>query len=99
MSPQRPTSQTSPSVPELIRGWKWIAYVPAEGQAWLAERPTLTQMPQGRVVYVAGDAASAIYGVVSGAFRIYLTSARGDEVTLEEGLAKTIGYFRTIVSQ
>jgi CRP/FNR family transcriptional regulator, cyclic AMP receptor protein len=72
------------SVLELIHGWRWFAYVPAEARQWLAARVSVVQVPRGQVVYVAGSRASSIYGVMSGLFRIYLTLARGEEITLEE---------------
>lgn len=76
--------QPPPSVLELITRWRWFGYAPPEAQRWLADRATVARMAKGQVVYVSGMPATAIYGVMSGLFRIYLTSARGDEVTLEE---------------
>ncbi len=69
---------------DLMRGWKWFAFVPPEAQQWLARHATLREMPRGRTVYVSGDPATHVYAVISGVFRIYLTSPRGDEITLEE---------------
>ncbi|WP_428312710.1 Crp/Fnr family transcriptional regulator [Hydrocarboniphaga sp.] len=72
------------SIDELIRGWRWFDHVPAEAQQWLAAQASLREFAKGRMVYVSGDAVSSIYAVVSGVFRIYLASPRGDEITLEE---------------
>jgi CRP/FNR family transcriptional regulator len=69
---------------ELIRGWKWFAYVPAEGQQWLAERAIHKQIAKGQFVYTSGDPFTAVYAVNSGMFRIYAPSHAGDEITLEE---------------
>lgn len=76
--------QASPSVLELISGWRWFGYAPPEAQRWLAERATVERMAKGQVVYVSGMPATAIYGVMSGLFRIYVTTTSGDEITLEE---------------
>ncbi|MES2490958.1 MAG: Crp/Fnr family transcriptional regulator [Pseudomonadota bacterium] len=89
------TGTSSPVILELIRGWKWFAYVPAEAQEWLAERASLKQIPKGKAVYYAGDAATHIYGVVSGVFRVFLATSKGDEITLEEVVAG--GWFPHIV--
>lgn len=75
---------TSPGVLDLIRGWRWFGYLPPEAQQWLAERASVVRIAKGQIVYLSGSPASAIYGVISGLFRIYITSARGDEITLEE---------------
>jgi CRP-like cAMP-binding protein len=69
---------------KLIQGWKWFAYVPPEGQQWLAERAVLREVEKGRQIYVSGQPVSHIYAVISGVFRIYLASRDGDELTLEE---------------
>lgn len=76
--------QTPPTVLELISGWRWFGYAPPEAQRWLAERATITRLAKGQIVHTSGMPATAIYGVMSGLVRIYLTSTRGDEVTLEE---------------
>lgn len=68
----------------LVRDWKWFAYVPPEGRQWLAERALTRRIEKGRTVYVAGEAVTQVYAVVSGVFRIYMTSYRGDDITLEE---------------
>ena len=73
-----------PGVLDLIRGWKWFGYVPGEAQQWLAEQATVVRIAKGQIVYLSGMPATAIYGVMTGLFRIYMTSARGDEITLEE---------------
>jgi CRP-like cAMP-binding protein len=85
----------SASILELIQGWKWFAYVSAEAHQWLAARASTTQVLKGQRVYAAGDRATNIYAVIQGAFRIYLTSSRGDEITLEEVVAG--GWFPHIV--
>jgi CRP-like cAMP-binding protein len=72
------------TVPELIAGWRWFGYVPPEAQQWLAGQASVVQMAKGHVVYRSGEPASAIYGVSSGLFRIYMTVAQGEEITLEE---------------
>jgi CRP-like cAMP-binding protein len=69
---------------ELIRGWPWFAHVPPEAQAWLAERTGLRRYEKGQLVYVEGDPVTDIYGVVNGIFRIFISTSRGDEITLEE---------------
>lgn len=78
------TGQARPTILELIQGWKWFAYVPPEAHRWLAEHASVVQMTKGQVVYASGDPATRIFGVISGVFRIYLTSFKGDEITLEE---------------
>jgi CRP-like cAMP-binding protein len=75
---------TSSSVLKLISGWRWFSYAPPEGQRWLADRATIQRIPKGQVIYEPGMPAIAIYGVMSGLFRIYVTTPRGDEITLEE---------------
>jgi CRP/FNR family cyclic AMP-dependent transcriptional regulator len=72
------------SVHELIRGWKWFDYVPEEARLWLAEHASVREFGKGKVVYVSGDPVTQTYAVISGIFRIYLASPRGDEITLEE---------------
>ena len=69
---------------KLIQGWKWFAYVPEEGQRWLAERAVVRQVEAGRQIYASGQSITHVYAVASGVFRIYLASQRGDELTLEE---------------
>lgn len=68
----------------LIQGWRWFAYVPPEAQEWLADRAALKDYPKGRVLYTTGDPATTVYAVVSGICRIYRTSPKGDELTMEE---------------
>lgn len=72
---------------ELIEGWGWFAYVPAEAKDWLAARASLRSFKKGKTVYISGDPATHIYGVVSGVFRIFLATPSGDEITLEEVVA------------
>lgn len=72
------------SVLQLIRDWKWFAFVPPEAHEWLAERVVIHRIDKGRMVYVAGDPANYVYGVLSGVFRIYMSTHRGDDITLEE---------------
>lgn len=76
--------QPPPSALDLISGWRWFAYAPPEARRWLADRGVVERIAKGQVVYVSGMPATAIYGVMSGLFRIYVTSTRGDEITLEE---------------
>lgn len=68
----------------LIGGWKWFQHVPPAGHEWLADAAKLRSFRKGQHLYSSGDQATQIYGVVSGVFRIYLSTARGDEVTGEE---------------
>ena len=75
---------SSPAVLDLIRGWKWFAYLPPEAHQWLADRASVVHMKKGQIVYVSGMPAAGIYGVMNGLFRIYLTSGTGVEITLEE---------------
>jgi len=79
-----PADQALPSTLELIQGWRWFAYLPAEAHRWLAEHMSFARIPKGHLVYASGDRATNIYAIVDGAFRIYLTLPRGDEITLEE---------------
>lgn len=69
---------------ELISGWRWFSYAPPEARRWLAERATVERIAKGKVLYTSGQPATAIYGVMSGLFRIYVTSTRGEDITLEE---------------
>jgi len=69
---------------DLIRGWKWFEHVPAAAHEWLADQARVRDFRKGQQVYGSGDPALQVYGVVSGVFRIYLSTARGDEVTGEE---------------
>jgi len=80
---------------KLIRGWRWFYYVPEEAHEWLAERARIKHFAEGRILYLAGAPATHIYGVISGVFRIYVTSPRGHEITLEEVVAG--GWFPHIV--
>lgn len=75
---------TAASVLDLISGWRWFGYAPPEARRWLADRAAVERVPKGQVLYVSGMPATAVYGVMSGLFRIYVTSTRGDEITLEE---------------
>ena len=75
---------TPPGVLELISGWRWFGYVPPEARQWLAGQATVVRLAKGQIVYLSGMPATAIYGVMSGLLRIYMTSAGGDEITLEE---------------
>jgi len=68
----------------LIQGWRWFAHVPPEAHEWLAERASLRDYPKGRILYTTGEPASTVYAVVSGICRIYRTSPKGDELTMEE---------------
>ncbi len=75
---------TAASVLKLISGWRWFGYAPPEAQRWLADRATVERIAKGQIVYTPGMPATAIYGVMAGLFRIYVTTPRGDEITLEE---------------
>lgn len=77
-------SETREKILELIRGWRWFRYVPEEVHEWLAERARIKRFEEGKILYLAGTPATHIYGVISGVFRIYTTSPRGHEITLEE---------------
>ncbi|MES2684250.1 MAG: Crp/Fnr family transcriptional regulator [Pseudomonadota bacterium] len=68
----------------LIRGWKWFEHVPAAAHEWLADSAKLRSFRKGHHLYRSGDAATQVYGVVSGVFRIYMNTSKGDEVTGEE---------------
>jgi CRP/FNR family cyclic AMP-dependent transcriptional regulator len=76
----------SPSVTvlKLISGWRWFSYAPDAARRWLADHATVERVARGHVVYSSGMPATAIYGVMTGLFRIYVTTPRGDEITLEE---------------
>ena len=76
--------QAPAAVLDLISGWRWFGYAPPEARRWLADRARVEHVAKGRVLYVSGEPAAAIYGVMAGLFRIYVTSRRGDEITLEE---------------
>ncbi|NGY05838.1 Crp/Fnr family transcriptional regulator [Solimonas terrae] len=77
----------APVARNLIEGWGWFAYVPAEARDWLAVHTSLRSIKKGKTVYISGDPATHIYGVVSGVFRIFLATPSGDEITLEEVVA------------
>lgn len=68
----------------LIRGWKWFEHVPAAAHEWLADHVRVRDFRKGHQLYSSGDPATHVYGVVSGVFRIYLSTGTGDEVTGEE---------------
>lgn len=88
------TAEDVAAVVQLIREWRGFFYVPAEAHQWLAERASFKQFSAGKLVYMSGDPATHIYGVISGTFRIYLSSLRGDQITLEEVVA---GWFPHVV--
>lgn len=75
---------TPAPVLKLISGWRWFSYAPDEARRWLADRASVERVAKGRIVYSSGMPASAVYGVMSGLFRIYVTTTKGDEITLEE---------------
>jgi CRP/FNR family transcriptional regulator, cyclic AMP receptor protein len=79
-----PSPAERSEVLELIRGWQWFAYMPDEAREWLADRALLKPIDKDRIVYVSGEPVSYVYAVISGVFRIYMSSPRGDEITLEE---------------
>lgn len=68
----------------LIAGWKWFEHVPGAAHEWLADQARVRAFRKGQHLYRSGDPALHLYGVISGVFRIYLDTARGDEVTGEE---------------
>lgn len=70
-----------------IRGWKWFAYVPPEAQEWLASRASLKKISKGTIVFSAGERIQYLYGVVSGNFRLFITSKSGDQITMEDSAA------------
>lgn len=72
------------SILPLISGWRWFSYATAEERSWLAERASVQKVAKGQVLYTSGMPATGIYGVMSGLFRIYVTSTRGEDITLEE---------------
>ncbi len=80
--PQLPP--TSTLALELVRGWPWFDDVPAEAQVWLAERAGMRRYEKGQTVYVEGEPVTHIYGVASGSFRIFISTSKGDEITMEE---------------
>lgn len=69
---------------ELINCWSWFDYVPSEAKDWLAERCRIMNVDKAAPLYRHGDPVSYVYGVANGAFRIFVASAAGDEMTLEE---------------
>lgn len=82
--PQARPELSKQEILDLIHGWTWFAHVPREAREWLADRAVQKRVDKGQVVYVSGDPATQIYGVISGVFRIYMATAAGDEITLEE---------------
>ncbi|NGY03176.1 Crp/Fnr family transcriptional regulator [Solimonas terrae] len=72
---------------KTIEGWQWFAYVPPEARQWLAERASVREIARGRMIFSPGDPVEAVFGVISGSFRIYLINHRGDEITMEEVVA------------
>ncbi|NKF23031.1 Crp/Fnr family transcriptional regulator [Solimonas marina] len=72
---------------KTIEGWQWFAYVPPEARQWLAERASVREIAKGKMIFSPGDAVEAVFGVISGSFRIYLINHRGDEITMEEVVA------------
>lgn len=69
---------------DLINRWSWFRYVPEEGKSWFAGHCRLTTVDKAAVVYRHNDEVTHVYGVVTGALRIYVASAAGEEMTLEE---------------
>ncbi len=88
------TAEDIATVAQLIREWRGFFYVPAEAHQWLAERASFKHFSAGKIVYMSGDPATHVYAVVSGVFRIYLSSQGGDQITLEEVVA---GWFPHVV--
>lgn len=76
-----------PSCLELVRAWKWFAWIPAEAQEWVAAAAVEVRFVRGQQVYVSDEPATRVYGVASGTFRIYLSTPGGDEITMEEVVA------------
>jgi CRP-like cAMP-binding protein len=81
----------------LIRNWRWFISAPAQAHARLAERAVIKRYAEGQLVFVAGEAATQTYGVLSGALRIFVTSRSGDEIGAEEVLAG--GWFPHVVHE
>lgn len=84
MGPANLINQPLPSRLQLIEGWRWFAYLPPEAHRWLAEHMSFAQFAKGHRVYADGDRATNVYALIDGAFRIYLTLPRGEEITHEE---------------
>ena len=77
-------TMTEPTILDTIRGWKWFAYAPPDAQQWLADRASLKKISKGAIVFSVGDPVKCLYGVISGNFRIYVTTQNGDQITLED---------------
>jgi CRP/FNR family transcriptional regulator len=72
---------------DTIRGWRWFHKLPAEAHDWLAQHATVQPIAAGAFVYSPNDPVKAIYGVISGVFRIYHALPNGEDLTLEEVVA------------
>jgi CRP-like cAMP-binding protein len=82
---------------DTIGGWRWFQYIPSEAHQWLAQRATVRVVAAGTRMYAPGDPVAAIYGVISGVFRIYSVLAKGDELTHEEVVAG--GWFAHMIPE
>lgn len=72
---------------KTIQGWRWFSHLPPEAHQWLVARASVRQIPKGKTIYAPGDRVQAIYGVIDGAFRIFLRTPKGEELTMEEVVA------------
>jgi len=69
---------------DLINCWSWFQFLPDDAKSKLAEQCRLTTADKGEVLYRHNDEVTYIYGLISGGVRIYVASADGAEMTLEE---------------
>ncbi|MBW2942545.1 Crp/Fnr family transcriptional regulator [Zhongshania aquimaris] len=69
---------------ELINCWSWFQFLPEEAKSRLAEQCRLINVDKGEALYRHNDALTHVYGLISGGVRIYVSSADGSEMTLEE---------------
>ncbi|WP_029888492.1 Crp/Fnr family transcriptional regulator [Polycyclovorans algicola] len=81
---EKPLPPTSALALELVQGWPWFDDVPAEAHAWLVARAGIRRYEKGQIVYVEGQPVTHIFGVGSGSFRIFISTSKGDEITMEE---------------
>lgn len=69
---------------DLINCWSWFQFLPDEAKSTLAEQGRLTTVDKGETLYRHNDPLTHVYGLISGGVRIYVASAEGAEMTLEE---------------
>lgn len=72
---------------DLIRSWPWFEYVPPEAHQWLAARAVPKRVSRGEQLFLAGQAAVHIYGVLEGSFRLFIRARNGDEVNVGEAVS------------